>query len=105
VVPVTIEFRARVAVTNIDSHYEVYTQFTPHGPCPHAGSSGFGSTDGDLKAGQVARIREFGSVCRGSLHGAVLYACDDGPSGNQTVPGLPGQGVGVLVGTFSRRIG
>ncbi|HWH09996.1 MAG TPA: hypothetical protein VG165_02625 [Solirubrobacteraceae bacterium] len=104
VVPITIEFTARVAVTNIDSHYEVYTQFTPRGPCPHPALSGFASTNGDLRAGQRARVHEFGSVCHGTIHGDVLYAHNDGPSGNQTVPGLPGQGGGVLVGTFSQRI-
>jgi len=105
VVPVLVTFKARVAVTNIDSHYEISMRFTPSRPCSHgAAGGGQASTNGDLRAGQIVHDRETVSACPGTIHGNVVYAANSGPSNNSTVPGLPGQGAGVLVGSFSFRI-
>jgi hypothetical protein len=101
VVPVLVTFKARVAVTNIESHYEISMKFAPNGRCtePAAGGSS-ASTNRDIHAGQIVRNRETESACPGTYHGNVVYAANTGASSNNTVPGLPGQGAGVLVGTF-----
>jgi hypothetical protein len=102
VVPVLVAFKARVAVTNINSHYEISMQFAPSGRCPEAAAAGgAASTNADIRAGQIVRHSETVSACPGTYHGNVVYAANTGPSNNSTVPGLPGQGAGVLVGTFT----
>jgi hypothetical protein len=102
VVPVLVTFKARVAVTSIESHYEISMKFTPTGPCTHgAGGGQAASTNSDLRAGQIVRDRETVTACPSNVHANVVYTVNDGPSNNNTVPGLPGQGAGVLVGSFS----
>lgn len=102
VVAVLVTFKARVAVININSHYEISMRFAPSGTCPQPAAAGqSGSTNGDLRAGQIVHERETVTACRGAVHGEVVYAANSGPSNNSTVPGLPGQGAGVLVGSFS----
>jgi hypothetical protein len=105
VVGLDIEFVARVAVTSIDSHYETNMRFTPTGPCRYAASPGlFGSTDRDLRSGELVQDRESLIACPGIVDGEVSYAANDGPSGGQTAPGLAGQATGALVGRFTVRI-
>lgn len=97
-----IEFTARVAVTNFDSHYEIKTT-DPYEPrdtqCQIRGGSGFGPTQTNLRAGQRVRYTMFvNPECRGITHITVGYVTVDGPSGATPVPGLPGQSGETLVG-------
>jgi hypothetical protein len=101
----SISFTARVAVTNIASHYETNAKFTATGPCRQGAAAGSGApTFTDIHAGQRVTQRLYLSACPGVIHGEVLYIQNNGASTNQTVPALPGQGQGVIVGTFSFRL-
>jgi hypothetical protein len=89
-------------VTNIESHYEISMRFAPSGRCNEPAEGGdSASTNGDIRAGQIVHDRDTESACPGTYHGSVVYAANNGPSSNSTVPGLPGQETGVLVGTFN----
>jgi hypothetical protein len=101
----TISFVARVAVTNIDSHYEVNAAFIRSGPCPQGGGGGsFGSTNTDLRAGQRVTQPVSQIACPGVIRGTVVYSQNNGPSTDQTVPHLAGQSNGVLVGRFAIQV-
>lgn len=97
-----VEFMAREAVTNFDSHYEIGTSdpADPGNPqCPGAGAGGFGPTQTNLHAGQRVRYTEFVDAdCPGRSRITVGYVTVDGPSGDQPVPGLPGQSAEIPVG-------
>jgi hypothetical protein len=97
-----VEFTARVAVTNFDSHYEINTSdpADPGNPrCPSAGASQFGPTQRNLRAGQRVRYTEFvDRACPGRSRVTVGYVTVDGPSGDEPVPGLPGQSAEIPVG-------
>jgi hypothetical protein len=97
-----VEFTARAAVTNFDSHYEVNTSdpADPSNPkCPTAGASQFGPTQTNLRAGQRVRYTEWvDRACHGLSRIAVGYVTVDGPSGDEPVPGLPGQSGEIPVG-------
>jgi hypothetical protein len=97
-----VEFTARAAVTNFDSHYEIDTS-DPSDPrdrsCPVAGASQFGPTQRNLRAGQRVRYTEFvDRGCPGETRVSVGYVTVDGPSGDEPVPGLPGQSGEIPVG-------
>ena len=97
-----VEFTARAAVTNFDSHYEINTRepLAPGNPkCPGAGASQFGPTQTNLRAGQRVRYTEFvDRACPGLVRITVGYVTVDGPSGAEPVPGLPGQSAEIPVG-------
>ena len=97
-----VEFTARAAVTNFDSHYEINTS-DPNDPgkprCPGAGAGQFGPTQQNLRAGQRVRYTEFvNRSCPGLSRITVGYVTVDGPSGAAPVPGLPGQSAEIPVG-------
>jgi hypothetical protein len=98
-----VEFTARVAVRNFDSHFEIKTTDPPNRPrtrCPvSGGGSTFGPTDTDLHAGQHVRfVTFFLTQCPGLSHVTVGLVSVNGPSGSMPVPGLPGQSPEVPVG-------
>jgi hypothetical protein len=97
-----IEFTARAAVTNFDSHYEINTS-NPSDPgnpkCLPAGGGTFGPTQSNLRAGQRVRYTQFVNPdCPGKTHITVGYVTVNGPSGSEPVPGLPGQSAELPVG-------
>ncbi len=97
-----VEFTARAAVTNFDSHYEIDTSdpADPRNPqCPGGGAGGFGPTQTNLRAGQRVRYTEFvDAECPGITRITVGYVTVDGPSGAEPVPDLPGQSAEIPVG-------
>ncbi len=97
-----IEFTARAAVRNYDSHYEINISGPrdPIGPrCPVSGESSFGPTQKNLRAGQRVRFTQFvHQGCPGRAHITVGFVSVDGPSGAMPVPGLPGQSPEIPVG-------
>jgi hypothetical protein len=97
-----VEFTARAAVTNFDSHYEINTSdpSDPGNPkCLGAGAGQFGPTQRNLRAGQRVRYTEFvDRACPGRSRVTVGYVTVDGPSGAAPVPGLPGQSAEIPVG-------
>ena len=69
----TVAFRARVAVTNTTSHYEVTMQFTPTGPCSSNGGGGQSlPTENNLRAGQLVSMPTFVADCPGRMTGEVV---------------------------------
>jgi hypothetical protein len=97
-----IEFTARAAVTNFDSHYEI-NMSTPddrgNPACPAPGGGSFGPTQVNLRAGQRVRYSMFVNPrCRGVSHIRVGFVTVVGPSGSMPVPGLPGQSAEIPVG-------
>jgi hypothetical protein len=97
-----IEFTARVAVRNFDSHYEIKIDGPrdPIGPrCPVSAESSFGPTQKNIRAGQHVRFTQFVHPgCPGRAHITVGFVTVDGPSGSMPVPGLPGQSAEIPVG-------
>jgi hypothetical protein len=97
-----VEFTAREAVTNFDSHYEINTS-DPDArgdhKCPVSGASQFGPTQTNLRAGQRVRYTELvDRECPGRSRITVGYVTVDGPSGAEPVPGLSGQSAEIPVG-------
>lgn len=73
-VQVCISFKARAAVTSVDSHYEVNMAFTSTGHCSHGYPGGqSGPTATNLRAGQLVRMSMPVTACRGIIHGDVVY--------------------------------
>jgi hypothetical protein len=98
-----VEFTARAAVRNFDSHYEINIS-NPYDPanrkCPGPGGGSFGPTQRNLRAGQRVRFTQFANrECRGVSHITVGFVTVDGPSGSTPVPGLPGQSGEIPVGS------
>jgi hypothetical protein len=101
-----VEFTARVAVRNFDSHFEINATDPPNRPntrCPvSGGGSTFGPTDTNLRAGQRVRyVTFFLTQCPGVSHITVGLVTVNGPSGSVPVPGLPGQSAEIPVGQTS----
>ena len=100
-----IEFIARVAVTNFDSHFEINTTDPINrdkARCPESGDGTFGPTNTNLRVGQRVRyVTFFNPECPGIAHIRVGLVTVDGPSGSMPVPGLPGQSPEVPVGRTS----
>jgi hypothetical protein len=101
-----VEFTARVAVTNYDSHFEINTTDPVNRAktrCPVSGGGGtFGPTDTNLRAGQRVRHAEFfNPECPGRSRITVGLVTVNGPSGATPVPGLPGQSAEIPVGHTS----
>jgi hypothetical protein len=101
-----IEFTARAAVRNFDSHFEINTTDPinrPNTHCPTSGGGGtFGPTDTNLHAGQHVRyVTFFNPQCPGVSHITVGLVTVNGPSGSMPVPGLPGQSPEIPVGRTS----
>jgi hypothetical protein len=101
-----VEFTARVAVRNFDSHFEINTTDPinhPNTRCPvSGGGSTFGPTDTNLQAGQHVRyVTFFNPQCPGISHISVGLVTVNGPSGSMPVPGLPGQSPEIPVGRTS----
>jgi hypothetical protein len=101
-----VEFTARVAVRNFDSHFEINTSDPPNRPktrCPvSGGGSTFGPTDTNLRAGQRVRyVTFFDPQCPGISHITIGLVTVNGPSGSMPVPGLPGQSPEIPVGHTS----
>jgi hypothetical protein len=100
-----IEFRARAAVRNFDSHYEINISgpSDPTGPrCPVSGEDSFGPTQKNLRADQRVRFTQFvHQGCPGRAHVTVGFVTVNGPSGATPVPGLPGQSAEIPVGDTS----
>ena len=100
-----VEFTARVAVKNFDSHFEINTtdpndRSNPRCPGSHAG--GFGPTDTNLRSGQRVRyVTFFNPQCPGLSRITVGLITVNGPSGSMPVPGLPGQSPEIPVGRTS----
>lgn len=86
---VVIRFRARVAVTNADSHYEISRHLRG------ARTGGLGMTQRNLRAGEVVAYPFFGPPHRGVYTGTVTYV----PDGSG--PGVPRR---LVVGTYTLRI-
>jgi hypothetical protein len=103
-----IEFTARVAVTNFDSHFEINTTNPisyDASRCPGSGGGGFGPTNTNLRAGQRVRYVEFFNPrCPGVSHVTVGLVTVNGPSGSMPVPGLPGQSAEIPVGRTSIKL-
>ena len=99
---IAIEFTARVAVPNFDSHYEINTTNLENsrGPnCPGNGAGTFGPTNSNLRAGQRVRYTLMVNAdCPGRMHITVGLVTVNGPSGAMPVPGLPGQSPEIPVG-------
>jgi hypothetical protein len=97
-----IEFTARAAVTNFDSHYEINVDgpSDPTGPrCPVSAENSFGPTQENIRAGQRIRYTQFVHPgCPGRAHITVGFVTVNGPSGATPVPGLPGQSAEIPVG-------
>jgi hypothetical protein len=101
-----VEFTARVAVANFDSHFEINTTdpvSRAKTRCPVSGGGGtFGPTDMNLRAGQRVRYAMFfNPECPGRSRITVGLVTVNGPSGSTPVPGLPGQSAEVPVGETS----
>lgn len=101
-----VEFTARVAIKNFDSHFEINTTDPVNRPgsrCPvSGGGSFFGPTNTNLRAGQRVRYVEFfDTLCPGLSHITVGLVTVNGPSGSMPVPGLPGQSLAIPVGRTS----
>ncbi len=100
-----VEFTARIAVRNFDSHFEINTTNPTSRPtrCPvSGGGGGFGPTDTNLHAGQRVRyVSFFNPQCPGVSHITVGLVTVNGPSGSMPVPGLPGQSPEIPVGQTS----
>ena len=98
----TVTFKAREAVTDFDSHYEIETTIPvdPRHPGFQEGCGGtFGPTQTNLRAGQLVRHTSFMNArCHGRTEVTVAYVRVNGPSGAQPVPGLPGQSTPIPVG-------
>ncbi|MFI4978009.1 MAG: hypothetical protein ACHQC8_04955 [Solirubrobacterales bacterium] len=103
-----VEFTARVAVRNFDSHFEINTtdpiaRDKPR--CAGYGASTFGPTDTNLRAGQHVRyVTFFDPECPGVSHITVGLVTVNGPSGSMPVPGLPGQSPEIPVGHTSIKL-
>lgn len=97
-----VEFTARQAVTDFDSHYEIETTIPrePRHPGFQEDCGGTaGPTQTNLRAGQHVRYTTFlGAGCRGTTRVTVGYVTVDGPSSATPVPGLPGQSRPIPVG-------
>jgi hypothetical protein len=105
---IVIEFTARAAVTNFDSHYEI-NRSNPSDPrkpkCLAAGGESFGPTQVNLRAGQRVRYTDFVNPdCPGNAHITVGFVTVNGPSGSMPVPGLPGQSAEIPVGQTDFKI-
>jgi len=100
---VTLTWKTRVAVTNQDSYYEVYTKATPAAGRGKCGTGvGFGPTETDFKAGQQVTYTTWMPLrCPGVSHGRVVFVQDTGPAGSMPVPAQPGEGPDIPVGKFS----
>jgi hypothetical protein len=103
-----VDFTARRAVTNFDSHYEIETSI-PHDlrhPGFQDGCGGmFGPTQTNLRAGQHIRYTTFMNArCHGTTRVTVGYVTVNGPSSATPVPGLPGQSAPIPVGHAIVRI-
>ena len=98
----TVNFTAREAVTNFDSHYEIETRIPvdPRHPAFQEGCGGtFGPTQTNLRAGQRVHFVTFMNAnCHGRTEVTVSYVRVNGPSGAEPVPGLPGQSAPIPVG-------
>ena len=97
-----VDFTARRAVTNFDSHYEIETSIPRDRRHPgfQEGCGGtFGPTQTNLRAGQHIRYATFMNArCHGTTRVTVSYVTVNGPSGATPVPGLPGQSAPIPVG-------
>jgi hypothetical protein len=98
-----VTWRTRVAVSNQDSHYEVYTTATPTAGRDKCGTgTSFGPTETDFKAGELVTYTSWMSKrCPGISHGSVVFEQDTGPAGSIPVPAQPGQGPDIPVGAFT----
>ena len=100
-----VEFTARVAVTNFDSHFEINTTnpiSRDRARCPGSGGGTFGPTNANLRIGQHVRyVSFFNPRCPGISHITVGLVRVNGPSGSMPVPGLPGQSPEIPVGRTS----
>jgi hypothetical protein len=103
-----VEFTARVAVRNFDSHFEINTTdpIAREKPrCAGSGGGTFGPTDTNLRAGQQVRyVTFFDPECPGISHITVGLVTVNGPSGSMPVPGLPGQSPEIPVGHTSIKL-
>ena len=97
-----VDFTARQAVTDFDSHYEIETSIPEdprHPGFQEACGGTFGPTQTNLKAGQHVRFTTFMNArCHGITTVTVGYVTVNGPSGAEPVPGLPGQSAAIPVG-------
>ncbi len=98
----TVNFTARQAVTDFDSHYEIETTIPvdPRHPGFQEGCGGtFGPTQTNLRAGQhVHYVTFMNAHCHGRTEVTVGYVTVNGPSGAEPVPGLAGQSAPIPVG-------
>jgi hypothetical protein len=99
---VIVTWRTRVAITNQDSHYEVYTDSTDTNRKVCGDGVGFGPTESDFKAGQLVTYTTWIPLdCPGVSHGRVVFVADTaGPGGSMPVPAQPGEGPDIPVGKF-----
>jgi hypothetical protein len=98
-----VTWKTRVAVTNQDSHYEVYNSDTGTSTkgCANGGTS-FGPTESNLSVGQKVVFTTWMPLkCAGVTHGTVVFVQDNGPAGSIPVPAQPGEGPDIPVGKFS----
>jgi hypothetical protein len=105
-VQVWISFKARAAVTSVDSHYEVNMAFTSTGHCSH-GYPGVqsGPTATNLRAGQLVRMSMPVTACPGIIHGDVIYDSSHNRGYHrEKLPGMLGFSDGVLTGVFQFRV-
>jgi hypothetical protein len=98
-----VTWRTRVAVSDQDSHYEVYTTATATAGRDGCGTgTGFGPTETDFKAGQLVTYTSWMQKrCPGVSHGRVVFVQDTGPAGSIPVPAQSGEGPDIPVGNFT----
>ena len=98
-----VTWTSRVAVTNQDSHYEVYNSNTGagHTGCADGGTN-FGPTQTNISVGQQVVFTSWvAKGCPGISQGSVAFVQDNGPAGSIPVPAQPGEGPDIPVGKFS----
>ncbi len=100
---VEISFTSRVAITDSHSFYEFNLTMPRSRTCTTGGENG--PTNADIRAGQRVSTRMFVPYrCPGIVRGSVTYVPLVRAATAMPVPGLPGQGTAITVGTFSFRI-
>jgi len=100
---VEISFTSRVAITDSHSFYEFNLTMPRSRTCTTGGN--FGPTNYDIRTGQRVSSRMFVPYrCPGIVRGSVSYVPLVGPATAMPVPGLPGQGTAIPVGSFAFRV-
>jgi hypothetical protein len=104
-VNLTVSFKARVGVTNINSHDEVNAMETLTGPCRTGGGGTSAPTARDLRTGQTVTMMIEMSDCPSIVHGDIVFDARNNTAYKpQKVPSGLAAPDGVVVGTFTAQI-